>query len=92
MQIIKVLSRRDAYSVLLAIVLAMAIQTLMGVAYFWASELLSSPGDEFGPPDAWKQVYGPSVIASLLQITAIEAFLWLVWAVNKILKPRRAKK
>ena len=93
MQIVKVLSRKDAYSVLLAIVLAMAIQSVMTVTYYWANSLLNGSGNEFGgPANAWDTIYWPSIVSALIQFVAIEVFLWIVVLLKQVSRPVRAKK
>jgi hypothetical protein len=93
MQILKVLNRRDAYSVLLAIVLSMTIQSLLSVTYFWTTSLLNDSGANFGPPqDSWGQFYGPQLLSALIQFVAIELFLWLVVVLKSINRPARSSK
>lgn len=91
----KVLARKDAYSVMLGVTLALSAQSVLFVTYNWATELLAAPGaSEFasfstsGQP--WQVMYGQPILNFVLQVAVIEAFLWLVFGlgqVNKNMKP-----
>jgi len=91
----KVLERKDAYSVLLAFVLGLSVQTALYITYSWATELVAAPGgSEFASYSAldqpWQVVYGQPLLNVVLQVAVIEAFLWLVFGlgqINKNMKP-----
>lgn len=87
----KVLARKDAYSVMLGITLALSAQSVLYITYSWATELLAVPGtSEFasyaptGQP--WQLAYGQPILNFVLQVALIEAFLWLVFGLGQVSK------
>lgn len=87
----KVLARKDAYSVMLGVVLALSAQSALFITYNWATELIATPGSSdfagFSPSgQPWQVMYGQPILNFVLQVVVIEAFLWLVFGMGQISK------
>jgi hypothetical protein len=79
---VKILKRKDASSVIVAVVIALIIlQTLQGVTLRWSNWL---SGLNYGQPtngSGWKQEYLQPVVTAILQLLVLEVILWVcVWA------------
>lgn len=96
MVLVKILKRKDASSVLLAIVIAMLLQqplvTMTGKPASIISGLSNSNQGYgyFGPGGGWKEQYLFPVVWFLVQIVALEVLAWVVillgWAAKKSMK------
>lgn len=95
MVLIKILKRRDASSVLVAILLAMIImQPLTSLLAKPASIISGLSKDSYGygfggPGGEWKTQYLFPIVWALLQIVALEVLGWIVVLANR---PIRRKK
>lgn len=89
MLLIKILKRRDASSVILAIIIAMAIsQPLYTVTSRW-SGILSGLEDGqymmFTPPNSgWQEMYLQPVVWVLVQLAVLEVLCWLYVGVRML--------
>lgn len=92
MVLIKILKRKDAASVLLAIVLAMIVITPIGQMTAKPAGIISGlSGNQYfgyGPPGGWQSQYLYPVLWVLVQIVALELVCWavilLMWLVKKV--------
>ena len=95
MVLIKILKRRDASSIVVAILLAMIISqpltSLTGKPASIISGLNNKEGFGFtyGPGGDWKAQYLFPVVWALLQILVLEILAWIVVLANR---PMRATK
>jgi hypothetical protein len=79
MYIVKVMKRRDAASVLVAIVLAMAVnQFLMMVSGDLTGRIVGESEGFYGGGSDWKDAYLYPAVWMLLQVVALEVLLRLV--------------
>lgn len=78
MQIIKILNRKDAYSVIVAVFLAMILMQLMPSYVGELAQRISGMGSEggfysyTGPGSGWKGQYLFPGVLALLQVVALE--------------------
>jgi hypothetical protein len=89
MILVKVLKRKDAASVLVAIVIAMIIsQPLSTSTISLASKIAGNNGGQFGySGGGWKDEYLFPVVWALLQLVVLEILAWVC-----VLGPMLAKK
>lgn len=97
MVLVKILKRKDASSIIVAVVVAMIVgQLLMMTMQQPASELVglnNGPYGEgaFGGPD-WKATYLTPVVSAALQLVALEVLAWVTIAVAALAIPKKRKK
>lgn len=94
MVLIKVLKRRDASSVVVAILLAMILEqplvSVTGRLASWISDLHSNQGYGFGGfGGGWKQEYLFPIVWALVQIIILEVLGWIYVFVTMPMKKRR---
>lgn len=81
MMLVKILRRKDAASVLVAVVLAMIISgPLTSIGGLWTNKIIGMDGDNsvpFGSGLGWKNDYLFPVVWALLQIIMFEVLAWL---------------
>ncbi|OGL26371.1 hypothetical protein A3E49_02045 [Candidatus Saccharibacteria bacterium RIFCSPHIGHO2_12_FULL_49_19] len=82
--ITRVLKRKDASSVIVAVVVAMIIINFLSVISFDLAARLTNFGNDVkqfegypGPFSEWKAIYLQPVIAAVLQLIALEVLLWI---------------
>lgn len=95
MVLVKILKRKDASSIIVAIIVAMIIgQVLAMVMMEPASKLIGKDSlygeGGFGGPD-WKTIYLQPVVAAGLQLIALELLAWIVIGVEVLVKPKATK-
>lgn len=94
MTLVKILKRKDASSIIIAIVLAMIVmQVLQSLTSDMAATISDVKNEEgffggvYAPPEAgWQQLYLYPVVWALLQIIALEILAWLVTAAGSAMK------
>jgi hypothetical protein len=78
MVLVKILKRRDASSVLIAILLAMIVASpLSTMTIRLASKISSVNGQYGGPGGGWKNEYLFPLVWAVLQIIALEILGWI---------------
>lgn len=87
MLLVKVLKRKDASSVLVAVLLAMIIsQAITSATGYWASRIsgMGGEGNIYGPSGGdWKSMYLFPVVWAVLQILVLEILGWVyIWAIT----------
>ncbi|MDQ3123736.1 MAG: hypothetical protein M3Q14_03590 [bacterium] len=88
MYIVKVLKRRDAASVVVAVVLAMILlPVLQSTTAYLASDLVGT-NSVFGAAPSWKELYLQPLVAALFQVVLLELGLRLMVALRAILVRR----
>jgi hypothetical protein len=95
MLLIKVMKRKDAASVLLAILLAMIISQPLTMLTGKPASLISGLSDSrsgyyYGPGGGWQSQYLFPVVWALVQILAVEVLCWIYILVHSV--TRRAKR
>jgi uncharacterized membrane protein len=96
MVLIKVLKRKDASSVLVAILLAMIIQQpLVSLTSKLASIIsglhTNNQGYYFGPGGGWKDQYLFPIVWAILQIIVLEVLAWVYILANRPMRMHRKK-
>lgn len=95
MYVVKVLKRKDASSVVLAIVVAMIVlQFISSVTMELASRLAlwqwdksAAGGAGFYPSSGWQTTYLQPLVAMLVELLALEVLVWVyVWLHNTVTK------
>lgn len=92
MMLIKILKRKDASSVLVAVVLAMILsQPLTSIGGLWANKVVGLDDGPFsyGPTGGWKNDYLFPVVWAVLQILLFEVLAWLYVYGAKMFKRSR---
>lgn len=100
MMLVNILKRKDASSVIVAIVLGTVTwQTLQSITSDLAATLSGVKGQEgffggaYAPPGAgWEQLYLYPIVWMAVQIIALEILAWLVVGVNMAIKTPAKKK
>lgn len=82
----RVLKRKDASSVLIAVVLAMILmQVLQSMTGNLASKLSGMEGETIGAPvfgNDWKATYLFPLVHGVLQVLLLEVFIWVFFKVK----------
>ena len=95
MYVVKVLKRKDASSVIVAVVVAMfVLQFITSVTLELASRLAlwqwdkaAAGGPGFYPSSGWRTTYLQPVVALLIELVALEILVWVyVWLHNAFTK------
>jgi hypothetical protein len=90
MVLIKILKRRDASSVIVAILVAMIIQQpLLSTTGQLASKISLTHNGPFGTSSYWKDAYLFPVVWALVEIIVLEILAWIVVLANRPLKKSR---
>ncbi|HLB66471.1 MAG TPA: hypothetical protein VJJ78_02675 [Candidatus Saccharimonadales bacterium] len=91
MVIIKVLKRKDASSVIVAVVLALvAISLVSAPAADLSNKIVNSgQGDVFAN---WEDIYLQPAVLALLQVAFLEVVGWIYLLVASTIAPRLAKR
>ena len=96
MTLVKILKRKDASSVLVAIALALIVsQTLPQVTGELAAIISGVNQDQYrfgGEGTDWQQMYLNPVVWAMLQVIALEILAWIVIFVGSVLRPVSKKK
>jgi hypothetical protein len=97
MVLVKILKRRDASSVLVAIVLAMIItQPLTSMTGKLASKISGLGGNNgygYGPGTGWKSEYLFPIVWAAVQIIVLEILAWVyVWASSPVTRVSRKRR
>ena len=90
MVLVKILKRKDASSVVVAVVLAFIVSQLATSLTAELAARLSGVGDSqlFGAGGGWQVVYLQPVIWALLQILVLEVLAWIVVFVTSAAKKK----
>ncbi|MBX4190875.1 hypothetical protein KW794_02190 [Candidatus Saccharibacteria bacterium] len=90
MVLVKILKRRDASSVMVAIILAMIIGQLLSMTTnVPASKIIQSPyGPSAGGP-GWKEQYLFPIVWAVLQIVVLEILSWIYIYSSRPIKRKR---
>lgn len=84
MVLMQILKRKDASSVVVAIVLAMIINSLlMTTIGMWSMQLVTS---QDSGPNQWNNIYLPAIVGAVLQLVALEVLCWVYVWLNSIFK------
>ena len=91
MVLIKVLKRKDASSVLVAILLAMIISQPLSMLTGKPAAIISGLGNNpgyyyYGPGGKWQSQYLFPVVWPLVQIAALEVLAWIYLLANLVVK------
>lgn len=90
MLLVKIMKRKDAASVLVAIVLAMIIvQPITSCTIRIAGWITSTGGQSYGPTGDWKVEYLNPIVWALVQILVFEALAWAYVYVARMAKNMR---
>jgi hypothetical protein len=86
MLIVKILKRRDAASILVAIILAMIISGPLMSTTGRLAGVISGVNNPIGayPGGPWKEVYLSPVVWAIVQIIALEVLCWVYVIVRKV--------
>ena len=93
MYLIRVLKRRDAASVIVAIVVAMVLmQFVLPITGRLSSWIVGSHNGPYfgfaGPGGGWKDEYLFPLVAAVVQLLALEVLIWVyVWVPKLVIKP-----
>lgn len=93
MVLIKILKRRDAASVVIAVVLAFLLIQLLSSLTMRTAALLAGLdtnifGGNGGPGGGWRAEYLQPVVSFFLSILLLEAFAWLYIGINHVVSGR----
>jgi hypothetical protein len=84
MILVKVLKRKDAASVLVAVVIAMALSNALMMASYDGASRISNWGQAtgenagyYGYPGGWRYSYLQPLVALVLQLVAFEILAWV---------------
>jgi hypothetical protein len=81
MVLVKILRRKDASSVIVAVIIAMVVgQMLAFMSSDWAarlSGLKNNEGFQFGPTGNWRVMYLQPFVTAILQLLALEILVWI---------------
>lgn len=81
MYIVKFLKRKDAASIVVAILLAMIlVNPIQMIASFWSTYVVGSTG-MYGYAPGWKEAYAAPIVTLVISLIIVEvglrAFVWL---------------
>lgn len=86
MVIVKILKRKDASSVLVAIVLAFAVSTFLAALTVDLSSKISGLDSEMQAYRTWQEAYLQPAVMLLLQIVFLEVLAWIVLGLKELMK------
>ncbi|MBA2278848.1 hypothetical protein H0V99_00180 [Candidatus Saccharibacteria bacterium] len=90
MYIVKVLKRRDAASVIIAIVLAMIVMQVLQSSTFDLANRITSTNEFTGGGPGWKTMYLQPIVSAAIQLVVLEIGLRIAIALRSKLV-RRAR-
>ena len=85
MLLVKTLKRKDAFSVVVAIIIAMIVAQPLTIMTAKPASILSGESNQaYGPGGSWQLQYLNPIVWALLQLVVLEVLCWLCLGLAKL--------